>query len=320
MVSQQQIVPAIASILLAFVAIHEALTNMAPALEPLKEECALGTSPFDPRVGFWVFESFVCILTQFTADLVDHYPEGYLCWGLTINCGLPAFVLIGIESGRNKGSILSLPTAWFILFQLIGVSVAFPLLWVPYYALRGNDDNPVSGARARLSLVMGLPYVILTILTYCVLDRSSPAWLTMAGILSGPAVALGALLLMLTPKPSYDDDGMAGRKASALTYAVSGVIALVWWCHFLYVGFSEYGFNLMAIDINASPFVKFMGMDAGVLWIALLIHIASRSSMQQMMEAIIATPFFGPGSAVAMVLASIEVEKISGVSKTKKKL
>lgn len=273
-----------------------------------------GLRAYDKRVGLVVLEPFICLLTQLMHQLVEQYPAGWLSWGATMN-QFPILIAMYLEAGRqgSKGLLLW-PTFVFLLFQLLGISVVIPLLWVPSYCIWGNKEGgAVSLTRARTVFWIGLVLPIFTILTFLVYPSDSEMWATCAGILTGPVACLPGLVMGMdkAPRTISKENAIRSAETSALAYGIAGILALLWWFYIVYTALLHYGLDLNALvqDVwfEAPPAVQFMTFDGGVLWLGMLLYIGSKD-LKRMLEAIVTTVFFGPGAAFAMALASIEMD------------
>lgn len=184
--------------------------------------------PYEPLVG----GTFVCLITQFLHELIQH-SGGIFTWGTIAALSIVTALLMNVEADRLNGtrSIIRYPTILGILSQVLGISVVFPLLWVPGYCLshssfpnrgggvegnamallpvvssassRGvkaiiNRNDGIPGkSRVYGALVTALLFPALTVLVFS-LDPDSYAWTFTAGLLGGPLVACSPLLLWYT--------------------------------------------------------------------------------------------------------------------------
>ena len=278
--------------LMATQAVSKPLMEPAGGM-PLLEVCgdphkfaASGLHAFEPMLG----GSFVCLITQFLHALVLE-PAGLLSWGLTIGLALPVSVLWNAEAGRTGASgLVRWPTLLGLLGQFLGISVVFPALWLPA-AWYGKGDGAVSPARAYASIALAAPFISLTVALFA-LDPTSRAWTVCAGLLGGPAIALLPLLLNLVPAPAvavaFDEfpsagalvakQAAAGAKALGHAYALAGVLAFMGYAANVYLASLSYtslGAACTALWAEATPAVAFMTIDAGVLFLGLLLHLAS---------------------------------------------
>lgn len=167
-----------------------------PAFEPIIEKC-LSFSSFESMdafveetqlheyntfVGLKLFDLLVCLITQFLLELRNTYPAGLLTWSGVVLSAFGVAPTLLVES-RRKGAkgLLIYPIVYGVLFQLFGVSVIFPLLWVPSYIL-GKGNGPVSVYCAKAAFWLNLPTVVLTTIVF-VAHTDSYLWTLCAGIL-----------------------------------------------------------------------------------------------------------------------------------------
>jgi len=167
-----------------------------PAFEPIIEKC-LSFSSFESMdafveetklheyntfVGLKLFDLLVCLITQFLLELRNTYPAGLLTWSGVVLSAFGVAPMLIVES-RRKGAkgLLVYPIVFGLLFQLFGVSVIFPLLWVPSYIL-GKGNGPVSVYCANAAFWLNFPTVVLTT-TVFVAHTDSYLWTLCAGIL-----------------------------------------------------------------------------------------------------------------------------------------
>mmetsp|Transcript_12103 Transcript_12103/g.28492 ORF Transcript_12103/g.28492 Transcript_12103/m.28492 type:complete len:668 (+) Transcript_12103:329-2332(+) len=304
--------------LMATQAVSKPLMEPAGGM-PLLEVCgdphkfaASGLHAFEPMLG----GSFVCLITQFLHALVLE-PAGLLSWGLTIGLALPVSVLWNAEAGRTGASgLVRWPTLLGLLGQFLGISVVFPALWLPA-AWYGKGDGAVSPARAYASIALAAPFISLTVALFT-LDPTSRAWTVCAGLLGGPAIALLPLLLNLVPAPAvavaFDEfpsagalvakQAAAGAKALGHAYALAGVLAFMGYAANVYLASLSYtslGAACTALWAEATPAVAFMTIDAGVLFLGLLLHLASTAPAEAV-AALAASLLLGPGAACALLL------------------
>lgn len=269
---------------------------------------ATGFQPYDNRVGFWFFDWFVCIITQFFYDMVTAGPGGILVGFGTFVTGLPAFLLIALEAGRQDArGLIRYPMVFALLVQVLGVSVVFPLLWVPSYVL-GRGNEPLSGRRIILSTIPALAYSVFAVPTFF-LKPTTPFWTTCAGILGGPAIVLSFLPLWAT---GSSPPSAKSRELSTMPYAAAGAVgSLVWLWLLALLVVPKIGLNPVAIYkivwAEASPCTKFMTIDLTILWLATVIVIGYQKPSAAW-EALGLSCLFGPGAALALVLAGLQVD------------
>jgi hypothetical protein len=281
-----------------------------------------GYRAYDTEVGFVVLNPYICLTTQFLYQLRQVSPAGMMVWYATILTSLPVSVAMTIEAGRqgNRGLLLY-PTIVSILLTVLGISVVFPALWVPAYCIWGNPSGGyISTTRARLAFPMTIPTVVLSVLVFSVAPDSN-LWALLAGIMLGPLPAMLPLVLwgLGPPLGMSKEEKVISTETCAFAYAFAGVVALIGWFYLAYTYASQYGTDYEQFwnDIwaQADPAVKFMAIDAAILWVGLILHIATRS-FGSMLEALLFSPFFGPGGACALALASNEMDNAPQLSAT----
>jgi len=307
----------------AFVKVNEV---SGPTMEPIVAACTnpdiplsefaekTGYHAYDARFGFGAFNWLCCLITQFLLDLVKHYPAGMLVWITTMVIALPIGVWITIEAGRKdaKGPI-RYPIIVGLLYQILGISVIFPLLWVPSYCL-GRGKGGVNLTRISMSVPMNLPTLLLSFALFK-LPTGSSAWMSCASILGGPGIVLLGVIYWMVKDPDPKDLKLAKKSAqlSGRAFGFAGILSLFVWIYLvLVVIIPEYGYSISAVlkdlwgkDVNSS--VKFMVIDAVVLWIGGLIAIGFRN-WQAGLEALFYSFIFGPGAGPALVLAGLTAD------------
>jgi hypothetical protein len=224
-------------------------------------------------------------------------------------------VSITLEAGRRdaKGPV-RYPVIMAFLCQIFGLSVIFPLLWVPSYIL-GRGDGGLSTARIYASIPMVVPGVVLGILILW-LDADSDLWTTCAAILGGPTICCMNCLMWPIQDPDPNDKVLAQKsaEASTLPYAVAGLMSLAAWLWLVFiVTISNYGFHPMAIykDVwgeQANPSVALMMIDAVAVWLGMIVFIAYQKP-QAGLEAIALSIMFGPGAGPALILAGLQMDE-----------
>jgi len=283
---------------------------------------ATGYHPYDTRVGLVVLDPFICILTQFIHNLVETYPAGLLSWGAMLITSIPVTVLITLEAGRRGSTgLLLYPTGITLLCQLLGISIIFPVVWVPAYYLGANPAGSVSMQRSKMAVFFLVSPVVITMLVFVFLaDPPRSLWTLLVGILAGPILPLQNLFVWsVGPPPDKLSPFLVMKNAelAATSYGLAGLVALLGWFYWMYVVLTTYSTDYESLwkDLwtEATPAVQFMTIDATILWASLVLHIGSRS-LKSMMEALLYTPFFGPGAACSMALASLELASIPALS------
>jgi hypothetical protein len=284
-----------------------------------------GYHSYDKRVGLVALDFLVCLITQFMVDLTTVAPAGLLAWGTTMLSAVPASMLMSLEANRsgNKG-LLKWPVIVSLLGQLFGISVVFPLLWVPSYVFfASGSSGHVNATLAKILILPVLPFMILTVALFT-LDVSTPEWTTCAGILGGPMICFFGILptLLKPPTITTPQEVMKTARWTGLSFGVGGILSAIGWFYMLYVAFIHYGTDVQALwkDLWAEghPSIKFMAIDASVLWLGVILYIASRK-MSSAMEALMLTPLFGPGAACCMAVVALEMESASTLAKQQSK-
>lgn len=327
--AKRKAVFASASIILGLAAFKKVNEVSGPAFEPILEVCTdttiapeefaakTGYHEYDPVVGLKVFNILVCLITQFLLELRNTYPEGALTWCGLMIVGLPFGVVSTLESGRfGAKGLLRYPVLIGLLYQLFGISVMAPLVWIPA-CIYGAGHGGFSTFRTRLALPLNAPGVIITIIVFTV-DTASRLWTTCAGILGGPGLPMLGLIFWaesLTPS-----DGAAitykaridSAKRAAFALRSTVPLALVGWYILLYISYCKYGLDIASlwkgIWTEANGSVAFMTVDGIVLFLAVIIYIAYRDE-KAYLKALGLTSFLGPGAACSLVLADIEMNE-----------
>ncbi|KAG7352123.1 hypothetical protein IV203_008171 [Nitzschia inconspicua] len=285
-----------------------------------------GYHRYDKRVGLVALDFLVCLITQFMVDLTTMVPMGLLTWGTTILGAIPATMVMMLEANRKTNSgLLKWPVAISLLGQLFGISVIFPAVWVPSYVFFAAKESggAVNGTLARSLVVFVLPPVFLTIALFT-LDVQSDAWTTCAGILGGPIICFLGLAptLLSAPDNATNKQVAQASRTSAISFGIGGLISTCGWFYMLYVVYLHFGTDLptlfQAVWTEAHPSIKFMSVDASILWMGLVFHIATRK-LSSAVEAVVLTPLFGPGGACCMALASLESDRAAAQNKGTKK-
>ena len=96
----------------------------------------------------------------------------------------------------------------------------------------------------------------------------------------------------------------AGAKALGHAYALAGVLAFMGYAANFYLASLSYaslGAARTALWAEATPAVAFMTIDAGVLFLGLLLHLASTAPAEAV-AALAASLLLGPGAACALLL------------------
>ncbi len=237
----------------------------------------------------------------------------------TIIIYMPVLIFMGLEAGRPTAKgFVKYPMIVALLAQFFGISVVFPLLWIPSYIWGGGARGLLSKRRILLSVVPPMVYFILSVLTlFFVASPLSPptksmVWTTSAGILGGPFIAFSFVPLWLLSQDDEARNNLQSANLSTLPYGAIGVGSFfVWlWSTTLLllrnVGLSPSGIY-QTLWGQAVPAVKFFTLDGLALWLSMLLVIAYQKETSAL-EAIGLTCLFGPGTGIALVLAGLQVD------------
>ena len=262
--------------------------------------------PYESRLGGWL----VCMITQFIYRLTQNGPAGFIAWTTTIVASIPLGMLMSVESGRSgaKGPVLY-PTIIGLLAQFLGISVSFPVIWVPSYLLLGGSrTGAVPSLRPYVAVYLLPPIIALTYLAFN-LDPASYEWTLTAGTLGGPLLPMLSLLLWrLKPKAAADvtpEDVSRGAIASSNCYLIVSFVSMAVWGTVLRAIREEYGLSSDAMKaglwFDADPSVRFMVIDAVVLFACALAYVASVDPIDSV-AALLISPIIGPGASVGLML------------------
>ena len=315
----QQIVFAAVSAALGAFAFFKTQQVVKPFMDPLVELCQQSNNnaaqddhpslhPFEGKLGGAVF---VCIATQFMYALTKHV-AGFLTWMTVAAIFLPVTTIMAVESGRRDAQgPIRYPTLLGLLIQLLGPCVIFSLIFVPSY-LYGRGRGSVSTTRLYASVVLALPGVALSVAIFYV-STASYAWTVCAGLVAGPVLALLSLVYWKMTPPESDTLATLQNSHQVTTYVYlfNGLVAFTLYAAVVYTVQLVYGSDFAGlyktIWSDAHPVVKFMTVDAVILYLSVLCYIGMQS-LPRLLETVVLTPLMGPGAAPALVLAKIQVE------------
>ncbi|KAL3762270.1 hypothetical protein ACHAWU_000917 [Discostella pseudostelligera] len=320
---------AIASSALGAWAFYKVNSISGPAFEPILKACTdptisladfakkTGYHVYEPKVGLGIFKVFVCLITQFLLGLRETpTPAGLLTWWGVVLVSLPLNVAMTVGAGR-RGAIgpVRYPTILGLLSQILGVSVIIPLVYVPSYIYSRTEMGvPVSNFRILCGACFALPIVGLSAVIFSS-STTSYLWTISAGILGGPILAMMSLSLWFDKSSCIDaNPSNIAKSARGIRWAYSlmEMISFVIWLGLVGVMHQTHGLFSVAdiwrdIWVEASPFVAFMTVDTGVLYLGALLFIAYHDEWKTV-TAICLTPFVGPGAACCRALAELEDE------------
>ncbi|KAL9185510.1 hypothetical protein ACHAXT_003287 [Thalassiosira profunda] len=296
----------------AFEPILGACTNPDISAENFAKET--GYHSYEPKLGLGAFNVLVCLITQFLLELRETPPAGLLVWGGVVVCSLPMGLLTTLTAGRKAWGPVRYPTVFGLLFQLFGVSVVFPMLWVPsFICSKSKLGVPTTTARTLCGTVFALPVSMLTFLVFYA-PTDGYVWTVSAGILGGPILAMMGLLLWRDKSESLKASPENIEKSNRIVqkcYSVLGAVSFAFWSFLVVVAYQSYGFALGKLwsDIwsNAGPSVAFMTVDTGVLYLGILMLIAYKSE-RKALKTLALTPLVGPGASCCVAFKELEGE------------
>mmetsp|Transcript_12068 Transcript_12068/g.28599 ORF Transcript_12068/g.28599 Transcript_12068/m.28599 type:complete len:345 (-) Transcript_12068:278-1312(-) len=299
-----------------------------PRFEPIIAACQNPDIPFDefasttgyhrydPIVGLKAFDFLVCLITQFLLELRQTHPSGLLVWAGVVLASMPVTCIATIEGGRAgaRGPI-RYPTILGLLYQLFGISVGFPMIWVPSFVFgEGKRRAPVTSFRLIFAAQS-----ILTVITFTAIVFAAPTdsqlWTTSAGILGGPILALLGLALFTDASPKLvatKESGIVSSVRISKLYKVIMVLGLIGWYSLVAIAYQTYGTSLSNfwndVWVNAGPSVAFMTIDTGVLYLGVLMYIAYRHGELKAVKALSLTAVLGPAAAALFIMNEAENE------------
>ena len=325
-VTARQIFFAATSFILGAWAFIKVNSISGPAFEPIIAACTNPefTSPaefaaktgyhiYEPKVGLVAFNMLVCLITQFLLELRETPPAGLLVWGGVIVVSLPLAISNTVAAGRKgvKGPV-RYPTIIGLLSQLLGISVIYPMIWVPSYIFSGSKlGAPVTNKRIIYATCATMPGVILTYLVFTA-NTDGSVWTYAAGILGGPGLVLCGLIMYTDNSESMaatNENISKCSNAIQSAYSIVGAVSFAFWICLVAVAYGAYGFEhdklWNDIWVEAGPSVAFMTIDTGVLFLGALLFIGYENGLEAL-KALLVTPFVGPGASCCMALKELE--------------
>ncbi|KAL7488129.1 hypothetical protein ACHAW6_013718 [Cyclotella cf. meneghiniana] len=308
-----------------------------PAFEPILAACTnpdisvddfahkTGYHSYEPKLGLGAFKVLVCLITQFLLELRETYPAGIITWGGVVVVSLPLTLINLVVAGRkgSKGPV-RYPVLFGLLFQLLGVSVIYPMLWVPSYIFSESKLGvPTTTLRIGYATLLTLPTTILTFLVFYA-DTDSRLWTNSAGILGGPLLAMSGLALWTDESSSLDASPQNVAKSCNLmrkSYSLLGGISFLMYACLVVVSFRYYQSLTdlwKDVWVEAGPSVAFMTIDTLVLYLGVLIFIAYHNEVKAI-KAFALTPFVGPGTACCIVMSELEEQAATELVREEKK-
>jgi len=281
-----------------------------PDISPEDFASATGYHAYNTRVGLGAFDDLVCLITQFFVELRETHPAGFLVWVGVVVVNLPWYGF-SLEASGQKGARgpLLYPAIMALLFQIFGVSVMFPMVWIPSFVFgEGQRGAPLTSYRTAAATWLALPMTILTILVFAA-PTDSQLWTTSAGILGGPWLAMCPWAVFLDGSSKLvatKENVRATSEAMKKIYKFLSVIGLVGWYILVAIAYRAYGTSPSAfwndVWVTAGPSVKFMAIDTGVLYLAMLLFLGYRCGEAQATRALLLTTVLGPAAACCVVL------------------
>lgn len=325
---QRQVAYAVTSFVLGAWAWIKINAVTGPIFEPIIEACQnpdisvedfaakTGYHEYNGYVGLGVFNVLVCCITQFLLELRETYPAGLLGWSGLMLVSLSTSLIFVTESGR-KGTVgpIRYPVIMGLLYNLFGVSVVFPVLWIPSFIFgEGIRKSPLTRFRILSTFPLLIPvYGLLFVLFMAPTD--SQLWTTGAGILGGPLLSISGLALYADQSSSLKATTETVQSTSSLLKSMHKamiVFGIVGWIAWIAIAVQNYGASIEkvwdALWVNAGPSVKFMTIDMGVLYLAYLIFIGYRCGESKAIKAILLSFVVGPSAACSWVLLETEDE------------
>jgi hypothetical protein len=300
----KRIILAVLSVALALVTNYVLQSLIAEDFKLVVEKCSAGDydglDPFEPMLG----GTFVCIITPFFRNIVRG-PSGFFVWGTIVTLFLVAEVHVMVESTREgtKGLLLS-PFVVFVIGQFVGISVAFPLLWVPSFMLwkRGTAYG-FAEVHKILVIVLSAWVLALSALMF-VFQVDTYYWTFTAGLVGGPFFAFPLLLKHLVPL-SLSSNGQASKATIVQTYDIVIVVATLVWMGSVASLIHEIGFdasNLWDVMWNkTNSSVQFIQID-WIVWFLSLLIIVGDENLRNVVQTMVLATLIGPGAATALAL------------------
>jgi hypothetical protein len=277
-----------------------------------------GLVRYQDAYEFQAFHGLVCKQTQLMHELNDTNASALSCI-IMATIAVPLLMAILLEAGRkDAGAPLRIPLAMWLMAQNFGLSVVFPLVWLPLYCFTRGTAGSIHSFRIYATLPMAIPALILTVLVFY-LDPSTPLWSHFAALLAGPAICGSAIILSLFPDPELGNDneakkqGITSRRLTAIVYGIAGLASLaIWlWMLFLMV-IPTYGWSSISgvygeVWVDAPTKLRCKTFEALALWISGLLYVGFQSK-QAAFEVVGLSALFGPGAGLCMALAVVAIE------------
>lgn len=284
-----------------------------------------GIVRYEDAYEFGAFSGLVCKQTQLLHELNESNASALSCV-LLATIAVPLLMAIFLEGGRkDAGGLLRIPLATWLMAQNFGLSIIFPLVWLPSYCFSRGEKGSIHPYRIYASLPVAIPILVLTVMVFSV-DTNTPLWSHSAALLSGPAVCGTSIILNMIPDPEIGTDketkkqAAASRRLSGVVYGIAGLVSLALWLWMLFLmviptyGASSINAVYGELWVNAPKALRSKTLEALVLWASGLLYIGFHSK-QSAFEAVGLSVLFGPGAGLCMALAGLAVELPTPVKK-----
>jgi hypothetical protein len=283
-----------------------------------------GLVRYQDAYEFGAFNGLVCKQTQLMNKLNDTNASALSCI-IMATVAVPLLMAILLEAGRKDAGLpLRIPLAMWLMAQNFGLSVVFPLVWLPLYCFFRGTAGSIHSFRIYATLPMAIPVLILTVLVFF-LDPSTPLWSHCAALLGGPAICGSSIILSVFPDPELVHDnetkkqGIASRRLSAMMYGIAGLASLALWLWMLFLmviptyGWSSISAVYGEVWVHAPTKLRCKTLEALALWISGLLYVGFQSK-RAAFEAVGLSALFGPGAGLCMALAGVAVEDDTSIA------
>lgn len=309
---------------------HELLFKDADTLLPLVGHGCPDAATYPWRTGIQDVDFLLCALVLFFKAAVST-THGLLVTGYLLTTANAVFAFMAVEgsrAGAGAGWLLALLPAHALLFQLKGISVAVPALWLPLYLLlQGLGGAPDERRRLRRAVSLGRAACI-------ALGLLGMQFAAVGTLLPLPdpvkerfvlGFQVAPVLVPLVWMPWFRSTvgtktggGAGGHRAVAAVHLVQAggglvwqlvaaayavadprVPAQVWRAAVALVGGHEYG--------PANWPVVFLALDALVLLVALVYLAALQDGVLVAAVTALASPILGPAASLSCYFAYSEL-------------
>eukprot|EP00877_Chromochloris_zofingiensis_P002440 jgi/Chrzof1/12197/Cz06g24230.t1 len=271
-------------------------------MDPLSSVCFKGEKGPRPsyfKTGIPPVDAFHCLLTPFFLDTLK-VPFGRFVTAGTLGTAIGALGIAAIESIRLSSRFFV--KSWFLtalLSQLLGISVVYPLAWLPSYFLATKSRVPA--ARLPASKVSGVFIAfLLTSATMVLLikvndfDRPIQDIIVVAFNLGLP---LSAIIWTIVPAR-----GPQGHQwAITMFYVLAVLTAAYHWYSVVDVvqnsSWEEVKGVALRTQVKYMP-AHFLLVDMSVLFLATCMFISGESGFGWVITVLGLTVLVGPGAAI----------------------